>query len=480
MSPTTKKYTIMATIDNPKYKWVILALVMVSTFMAVLDTTIVNVGFERIMKHFNRGLGEAEWVTTAYLLSMTLMLPTAGWFAERFGYRKVFLIGMSIFTLGSLFCYISTTLELLITSRVFEGFGSGIIQPLGMAIVMREFDNKQRGLALGLWAIAVAASVSFGPFIGGELLTHYAWNSLFLVNVPIGLVLFVAMFILMHKDKGRVGEKFDLIGFLLLGVSLPLMILSLSIGSSPSNHQGWDSPLVIIELTSSTLLLASYIWHSFRITNPILDLRIFRNRSFAIANIGLLFLGVGLFSGNYLLPLYLEHSLGYSALAAGSVFLPVGLIQGTLAPLTGWLGRFTGNKILIIAGLLIMASYFAMSYHFDDSTPHWYIMLTLYLRGLGIGLSFTPLNTMAVSEIPKEAMTNASGIANTVKQISGSMGIALFTSLLLSRVADHGQSEGASAAYIDGISDCFMIATILTLISIIPMLWLRNKNSHRK
>lgn len=458
---------------NANYKWIMLVLVMISTFMAVLDTTIVNVGFDAIMKYFDRGLGEAEWVTTAYLLSMTVMLPTTGWFADRFGYKKIFMIGLIIFSLGSLFSSLSPTLELLIASRIFEGFGSGIIQPLGMAIVMIEFDSKQRGLALGMWAVAVAASVSFGPFIGGELLTHYSWNSLFMVNVPIGVALLIAMAALMTKDSITTKPKFDLLGFLLIAISLPLLVLSLAIGSSPSNLKGWESPQVLGGILLSAALLIYYVWHALHVDKPIIDVRIFRYRSFTIAVIGLLFLGIGLFTGNYLLPQYLEHSLNYSALAAGSVFLPVGIIQGALAPTSGWISRFTGNKLLIIAGLVIMTTYFAMSYWFDATTPHWYIMTTLYLRGLSIGLCFTPLNTMAVSELPRNMLPTAAGITNTIKQISGSAGIALFTSLLLSRVAHHSATQSISGAYIEGISDSFLIAAILTVLSIIPMLFLK-------
>lgn len=457
------------------YKWAVLAMVMVSTFMAILDTTIVNVGFNSIMHHFNRGLGEAEWVTTAYLLSMTLMLPTAGWFAARFGFKKVYIIGMVIFTVGSLLSSLSPTLELLIASRVFEGFGSGIIQPLGMAIVMREFDNRERGLALGMWAVSVAASVSFGPFIGGELLTHYAWSSIFVVNVPIGIAVIIAMILIMHPDTEQTSDKFDLRGFLLIGLSLPLFVLSLAMGSSPSNIHGWSSPLIIIGLVTSVAMIVYYVWYAWHAEKPIMNVRIFRYRSFSIGILGLLFLGMGLFSGNYLLPLYLEHSLGYTVLAAGSVFLPVGLLQGSLAPLMGWVSKYTGNKILIISGLVIMTTYFMMSYYFDATTPHWYIMLTLYLRGVSIGLCFTPLNTIAVSEIPKEYLSDASGITNTVKQVSGSAGIALFTSLLLSRVATHSSLESAATAYIDGISDSFLIAALLAAVSIIPMFWLRGR-----
>lgn len=456
------------------YKWWILSLVMVTTFMAVLDTTIVNVGFPSIMKYFGRSLSEAQWVTTAYLLSMTLMLPTAAWFSERFGHKKVFIISLLIFSIGSLLCSLSPSLELLIAARVFEGLGCGLIQPIGMAIVLREFDRRQRGLAIGLWAVAVAASVSFGPFIGGELLTHYKWDSLFMVNVPIGLATVIAILFVMRKDAAiRTASAFDLKGFIMIGFSMPLLVLSLALGSSPS-HGGWSSPLVMGSLVVSLLMLGGYIYHALHSENPILNIRIFRYRSFSIAVIGLMFLGIGLFAGNYLLALYLEHSLSYTALAAGSVFLPVGILQGTLAPFTGWLSRYTGNKILIVCGLVIMATYFFMSSVFDASTPHYYIMLTLYLRGVSIGMAFTAMNTVSMSEIPNELMSHASSIANTVKQISGSLGIALFTSLLMSRVAHHSDTITSSTAYIDGVSESFMIAGILTVVSIIPILLLRN------
>lgn len=456
---------------NNSYKWWLLGLMMVSTFMAILDTTIVNVGLPTIMHAFGEPLMSVEWVVTGYLLSMCVMLPSAGWFAEKWGYRRIFYVGMTIFTLGSLMCSLSTSLAELVAARVFEGFGSGIIQPIGMAVVIREFDARQRGLALGLWAVAAAASISMGPYLGGILVSNHSWNSLFMVNVPIGVATIIATLFIMKESKGDNVGRFDVIGFLLVGLALPLLVVALTIGSD----HGWTSVEVLAMLISSMVMLYLFVKRSLKQSSPLLDLRIFRFRTFSISIIAIAFFGIGLYSGNYLLPLYLEHSMSYTAMAAGAVFLPVGIIQGTLAPLSGIISRYTGTKLLVVAGLLIFISYFVVSAFFDTTTPHWLVMLSLYLRGLGIGIAFTPLNTLAVSQLERSDMASASGMSNTVKQISGSIGIALFTALLSSRVAHHAANVSAEEAYVRAISDSYWVAAILSGLGLIAILFLRKK-----
>lgn len=427
--------------SSQRYKWWILANVMLGTFMAVLDSTIVNVGLPAIMSYYHEGIGSAQWVTTGYMLSMSVMLLTAGWFAERFGYKLVYIIGMVIFTAGSFLCSISSSMELLIASRVFQGFGSGMIQPLGLALISREFSPQQRGLAIGFWAIAAAASVSLGPFVGGYLVQNMNWHYIFMVNIPIGIFAIATTLIIQRETERDTKRRFDPQGFILIVLWLPLLIVGLSIGSSPANTRGWLSPFVMIALGVSIMAMVLFIEHSLRSKSPLLDLRLFKDRNFAVSIIILFLIGIGLFGGNFLLPLYLQHSLGYSAFTAGAVFLPVGIIQGALAPVAGSLGRRFGNKLFIVVGLLIFVIYFYLSSRFTIHTPHWFIMLSLYLRGLGIGLLFTPLNTLAISNISREKMGDAAGISNTVKQFSGSLGIAILTSILMIRTAYHAKNE---------------------------------------
>lgn len=452
-------------------KWWLLAVMMLSTFMAGLDSTIVNVGLPTIMRYFSSPIESVQWVVTSYLVAMCVMLPTAGWMAEKWGYRRMFLVGMVVFTLGSLFSSLSESLDMLIASRIFEGLGSGIIQPIAMAVVIGEFDSKTRGFALGMWAVAAAASVSMGPYLGGILVSDYSWNSLFMVNVPIGIVVSVAaLFIMSGSGERRVG-RFDFLGFLLVSIGLPLMVVALSMGGD----NGWGSFEVISLFILSLLMLWGFVRRSLRIDYPIINLNIFRSSTFSISMIALAFFSIGLYSGTYLLPLYLEHALGYTAIAAGAAFLPVGVIQGVLAPITGVLSRYTGNKILIIAGLIVFISYFMVSAFFDTHTSNSLIMLSLYLRGLGIGLAFTPLNTLSVEPIDGKDMASASGVSNTVKQIFGSIAIAVFTALLSSRVAHHGASMSVDSAYVSAISESFWVSAIFATAGFVFVLFLKEK-----
>ena len=196
------------------YKWVLLFNIMIGTFMAVLDATIVNVGLPKIMSSFGVGLSKIEWVITAYMLAMAVMLPTSGWIADKFGFKKVYFWGLFLFTLGSLLCGLSNDENTLILSRIIQGLGAGIIQPLGMAIITREFPVKQRGLALGFWAIAAAASVSFGPLIGGYLVDNFSWQLIFYVNIPVGIMALLFTIVVQREYINKKIKDFDFIGFI--------------------------------------------------------------------------------------------------------------------------------------------------------------------------------------------------------------------------------------------------------------------------
>ena len=222
--------------DN--YKWFLLANIMLGTFMAVLDSTIVNVGLPKIMASFGVGIDKIEWVVTAYMLSMAVMLPTSGWLADRFGYKRLYFMGLLLFTFGSMLCGLSNDENTLIISRIIQGLGAGTIQPLGMAIITREFPPKERGMALGFWAISAAASVSFGPLIGGYLVDNFSWQLIFDVNIPFGIAAMVFTILIQREYINRRVGSFDVIGFISVVTFLPLMLFALSEGSAASNSAG--------------------------------------------------------------------------------------------------------------------------------------------------------------------------------------------------------------------------------------------------
>lgn len=504
---------------NLNYKWFLLANIMLGTFMAVLDATIVNVGLPKIMASFGVGLDKIEWVITAYMLSMAVALPTSGWLADKFGYKRLYFLGLLLFTVGSMLCGRSTDVNMLIAARVIQGLGAGTIQPLGMAIITREFPPHQRGIALGFWGISAAASVSFGPLIGGYLIDRFSWPLIFDVNIPVGLIAMLFTILIQSEYINRKARTFDLVGFISVTIFLPLTLYTLSQGNAATNAEGWHAPFILAYGAISLIALAVFITAELTVKEPLLDLRLLLNHNFGIANIILVIFSLGMFGSTFLLPMYLQNSMGYTALQAGSVFLPVGIIQGITAPISGRISDRISPKLPLFVGVILFSFSFYLNANLSWLTELKFIMFSLYLRGFAMGLMFTSLTTVSLLEIPREKMAQASAITNSIRQLGGSLGVALLATLLTTRVNYHSQVFGAAIkpgsevyqqtmskikfhlqnevgsspsnatkqsqfimlssvnkqAYIQGINDDFLLAGFITLIGGIPIFFLHTK-----
>jgi MFS transporter, DHA2 family, multidrug resistance protein len=504
---------------SPSYKWWLLANVMIGTFMAVLDATIVNVGLPKIMASFGVGIDKIEWVLTAYMLALAVMLPTSGWMADRFGYKRVYFLGLFLFTFGSFLCGNSGTENMLIFSRVIQGLGAGCIMPVGMAIIAREFPPERRAVAIGFWSIASAASVSFGPLIGGYLVDNFNWSLMFYVNVPVGIGGMLATAIIQKEWRNLAVRSFDPVGFISVSIFLPVLLYALTEGNAQTNSAGWNSPVVLACFGISAISLAVFLVTELTIKEPLIDLSLFRIWNFTMSNLVIFIFGIGMFGSTFLIPLYLQNSLGYTAIQAGAVFLPIGIIQGVVAPATGILSSKINPKIPIIIGALLLAISFYLNSKMSFLTEHSFIMISLYLRGLAMGLMFSPLTALATIGIPGEKMGQASGLINVLRQLGGSFGVALLSTVLTSRVVFHNQlygealdqnspafkgvmsnlgsflihNAGSTAtaaaqqgkylimsnigkqAFVQAICDDFLLAAIITMISVIPVFFLKQK-----
>lgn len=509
---------------NPRYKWFVLANIMLGTFMAVLDSTIVNVSLPKIMSSFGVGLSSIEWVITAYMLAMASMLPTSGWLADKFGYKRVYFAGLLLFTIGSLLCGMSTNITMLIVSRIIQGIGGGTVQPLGMAIITREFPPRQRGVALGFWSIASAASVSFGPLIGGYLVDNFTWKLIFDVNVPIGIIALALTFVIQREYRNMNTRKFDFVGFISAIIFLPVLLYALSEGTASTNSEGWHAPYILACFAISAIAFTVFITQELTTKDPLLDLKLLKNHNFAMANILMFVFSMGMFGSTFLLPLYLQTALGYTATQSGAVFLPVGIIQGAIAPLSGIMSDKTNPKIIALFGLVLFTISFTMNTNLSFMTEHHYIMTSLYIRGFGMGMIFTPLNSISLAMMPRIKMAQASGISNTVRQIAGSLGVAILTTLLTARTTFHSQIYGSAMstnsdeyknaihtlifnirhfagssqaiamqqahsellsnvsnqAFISGVNDDFMVATIIAAFGFIPIFFMWSKKKINK
>lgn len=510
--------------EHASYKWWVLFNVMIGTFMAVLDATIVTVALPKIQASFGVDIDKVEWVLTAYLLVFAVMLPTSGWVADHFGYRRTYLLALFLFTFGSFLCGLAWDENVLIIFRIIQATGAGFLMPVGMAIVTREFPIEQRGVALGFWTIAAAASVSLGPLIGGYLVDNIGWNAIFDVNVPVGIVALFATAVIQREYKTERTRSFDLLGFISLAVFLVALLLALSDGNASWNTGGWTSPFIVSCFLISALGLVVFLVVEFNVEHPLIELSLMKNFNFGITNAILFIFGLGMFGSTFLLPLYLQDSLGYTALQAGAVFLPVGILQAVTAPIAGIVSDKLNPKIPAALGLVLLALSLYMNGSLSLYSMHRDIMIPLIIRGFAMGMLFAPLTTLALSEIPKHKIAQASGLFNVLRQLGGSFGVALMGTLLMRRMMYHSTLYGQmvdqhsgifqqvsyglthfsreaigggmsvsgmranalivqhimNQAFVRAIDDDFLVAAAITLVAVIPIFLLRTHRQKAK
>jgi DHA2 family multidrug resistance protein len=510
--------------SHPVYKWLVLGSVMIGTFMAVLDSTIVNVALPKLMATFGVPVNTVEWVLTAYLLVFGVTLTISGWFADHWGHKRMYQLGLLLFTVGSLLSSLSWNIGALIVFRVIQGAGGGILMPVGMAIVIREFRQEKRGIALAFWGIAASASISLGPTAGGYLIDHYSWQTIFDINVPLGIIGIFVTFIVLREYRAEKKLPFDLVGFAALVAFLTALLLALANGNASWNVGGWTSNFIITTFGIAITGFVVFMINELRTTHPLIALPLFRNYNFTLGTIALFIFGLGMFGSNFLLPVYVQNSLGYSPLQAGLLFLPVGIILMATAPVAGLITDRFGGKFPVIAGLLLMAFTFYKFSFLSYLTDRSQLMLPLVTWGLGMGLIFAPLTTITISEVANEEMAQASGLLSVIRQIGGSFGVAIFGSILSRRVVVHntlyGQSINpysettkntlaalqlsalhstggtaadaltrakgvligfiANQAFIQSINDVFRIAAIIILSSTVFVILTRNTKKNRK
>ncbi len=429
---------------HSSYKWWVLMNVMIGTFMVVLDVSIVNVALPKIMATFGIPIDTAEWVLNGYLIAFSVMLPASGWFADHMGYKKIYLVALFLFTAGSFLCGIAWNETALIFFRVLQGIGGGLLMPVGMAIVLHEFPFEQRGTALGFWAIAAAGSVSFGPLIGGYLVDRFNWNAIFYVNVPFGIMGLIATWAILREYKSANARSFDFVGFFSMTVSMVSLLLALADGNASWNTGGWSSPFIVINLAIAFVGFVVFLITELSVKHPLIELRLFRSFNYTMANAVFFIFGLSVFGSIFLLPLYLQNSLGYTAYQAGAIFLPMGFLQGIVAPIAGILTDKVNPKIPAILGIVLLGWSWYLNSSLSLFSMHAEVMFPIYLRGLGMGLLFTPLSAVALTDIEKKDMGQASGLFNVIRQVGGSFGVAIVGAVLTQRTHFHTAIDGES------------------------------------
>lgn len=414
-----------------KLNFSVLTVIVIGTFMAILDGTIVNVSLPKMISVFNSSPAQAQWIVTAYMLTLGIIMPVSGYLGDRFGYKRIYFAALSLFVIGSFLCGIAWSVNSLIVFRVFQALGGGIMQPLGMAILYQNYPRERMGMVLGVWGIAVMAAPAVGPTLGGYLVDYISWRFIFYVNVPVGILnLFLAAARLKETPLIK-GHSFDFIGILTSTVGFFCLLLALSQG----NKYGWTSPYIVFLLFLSAFSLTIFIYNELHHDEPVLDLRLFKNYIFAIAIVVGSLISIGMYAVIFLMPLLLQSILGQTAMRTGLILFPAALASGAVMPFSGRLFDRYGARALVTGGLAILVVTTYMLHNFNALTPFAVMIFWLVIRGFGMGFCFMPSTTAGMNTVPPHLVGRASALNNVIRQVASAFGIAMFTAILQNRQA---------------------------------------------
>lgn len=415
-------------VKSDSYRWFALAAIVMGTFMAILDTSIVNIGIPKMMAVFNVSLDEVEWVLTAYTLTLGAIVPLTGFLGERFGNKKLYIFALASFTLGSLLCGMSWSNSSMIVFRIMQALGGGMIMPVSMTIIFQMFDQKERGLALGFWGIATMAAPAIGPTLGGVIIEKLDWRLIFYVNVPIGIMAVILSSILLPEFSHKSTQKLDLMGFIFSTVGIVSVLYVLS--ENPIDWSDMKNPII---MTIGIFNLILFVINEIIVPEPLLDIKILKQLDFTFSLIALTLINMALMGGVYAIPLFLQRLKGYTAMQTGILMFPSAIATGIMMPISGKIADKINPKIIILPGLILLGLSSYKLGQINLNTSRDMTNLLLILRGAGLGLSMMPLTTLGMNVLPQSLITQGSTLQNTFKQIAGSISITIMTISLTSR-----------------------------------------------
>ncbi|MPZ52793.1 MAG: DHA2 family efflux MFS transporter permease subunit [Acidimicrobiia bacterium] len=473
-----KKERRPLTHDGDRYPWIAMGVVLIGTFMVILDTTIVNVALPQIGVALDSESG-IEWVVTAYLLAVGIAQPPTGWLADRYGRKRLFIASLAAFALGSLFAALSPNLETLVIARVVQGLGGGALAPVGMAMVYELFPTDRRGTALGVWGVAAMVAPAFGPVVGGYLVTNVSWHWLFLINVPIGVIAIVAAVRLLRETGYREERPFDGVGLGLISVGLVTLLLTFSNASD----WGWTSGLTIGLIATGGLFLLGFILWERRQEHPLINLSMFRVPIFTLT-LGVIGATVIVQFGMLVfLPLQLQTIREFTALEVGTMLVPMAIAAAITFPLGGRLTDRIGPRIPVVTGSILLAASAFILAQLEVDSPTYIIEIALICQGFGFGLSMMPNSVTGLNALPNRFVAQATSVRQLHVRVMASFGVAVLATLLAVMLGDMsatGTDVAGSVVAQDAYNTVFMVMAGSAVLAAIQGIFLPGKERNRE
>ncbi len=419
------------------YKWIVACVVVFGIFMTILDTTIVNIAIPRLQNAFGANLDSVQWVLTGYTLAQGVATPSTAFLANRLGLKRLYLLALACFTLGSALCGVSWSLPVLILFRVLQGATGAFLMPLSITLLYQVFPPEERGTATGFLGVPILLAPALGPTLGGYIVTFGSWQLIFYINLPIGIVGIILAWLFLRPEQPEAHVSFDLLGFLLSAAGLGILLYGLSDAST----DGWGSAKVLSFLIAGGLLLTIFTFVELdlarREKQPLLDLRVFRNALFTTSNIASLLVVFALYGGLFLLPVYLQDLRGLSAFQAGLLLLPQAFGSMVAALIGGRLVDKFSVRAVVIPGLVILAVALWLLTSLNLYIPYGQLQLVLILRSFGIGLCMQSLIVSALAQIKPQQLAQASSVNTTLRFVGSSLAVAVIATLVQTQNTIH-------------------------------------------
>ena len=440
--------------ENAREKVIVLLTMCFALAMAMLDNTVVNVALPRIQQDLNAGFSELQWVVDAYVLAFASLLLTGGILGDRYGRKKMFLGGLAVFTFFSFACGLASTPQQLIVARALQGVGGALLIPGTLSIITVTFPPHERAKALGLWAGVSGIALALGPTLGGYMVEHLGWASVFFLNVPIGIVAFIVATITVRESRSEQERKLDIVG-LVLGTSA---LFSVTYGLIEANALGWGDPRIIASLVAFGVLLVAFLWWELHTEHPMMPLRFFRNPAFSAGNSVAFSIALGMFATFFFLTLYMQNIKGYSPFQAGASFLPLTVMIIVTAPYAGSYASRHGSRAPMTYGLILAGGgLFLLGLLLTPTTPYWVMFPIFLAMGHGMGATMAPMTAAVMNSVGRERAGLGSAMTNTSREVGGVLGIAvlgaILTTQLKSAFTPAVQGLGLAPAQLQAIGD---------------------------
>ena len=454
--------------------------VVLGAIMSILDITVVNVALRTFQTVFAKdgqplAYSDVAWTVTGYTLALATVIPLSGWAADRFGTKRLYMLAILLFTAGSVLCATASSIEMLISFRILQGLGGGMLMPLGMTIMTRAAGPARMGRLMAILGVPMLLGPIFGPILGGWLISHFSWHWIFLINLPIGLVALVYAQFALAKDDPKPSESFDFVGMLMMSPGLALFLYGVS---SIPGVGGIGHTKVLVPGFIGLALMVAFVLYSFKPKHPLLDLRLFRNRNLSVSIITMFIFAAAFFGGLLLIPQFLQQVQGETPLNAGWLVAPQGLGAMLTMPIAGALtDKLPVGRIVPFGLVLIIGGMFTLTQIQADSS-HWgFIIPVLFVMGLGMGATMMPIMTSALKTLTHHEVARGSTLLNITQQIASSVGVATFSVVLTNALKNNPPSSPAQApvAAAEAFGHTFWVAAFLVTLTLVPAYFLPRK-----